>query len=129
MSDQRESAMERIVHRVEGRLAEWRRQKQDRLESVESQRSELFEEAAERERRLAEAIRQEEEQPVKEEAERHEFAFVVHSRETGEALRKFSDGEARLVGVVAGQEGEVADSGLEGSWLILDPSGQEGSGS
>ena len=121
MSDQRESSIERILHRVENRVEEWRSQKQTRLENVEAQRNDLFEEAAERERRLAEAIGQEEEKAAREEAERHEFAFVVHSKEAGEALRRFSDEGARLVDVVSGRTGEVADTGLEGSWLIIEP--------
>ena len=124
MSDKRESAIERILSRVENRVEEWRNQKQTRFESAEAERTALFEEAAERERRLAEAIGQEEERSAKEEAERYEFAFVVHSRETGEVLRELSGEGARLVDVVPGRSGVTADTGLEGSWLVIEPPGR-----
>lgn len=114
------------MSRVENRVEEWRNQKQTRFESAEADRTALFEEAVERERRLVEAIGQEEERSAKEEAERHEFAFVVHSQETGEVLRKFSDEGARLVDVVPGRSGATAGTGLEGSWLVIEPPEKEG---
>ncbi len=88
---------------------------------MEAERADLFEEAAERERHLAEAIDQGEQATVKKEAEKYEFAFVVHSREAGEILRKFSDEGARLADVVPGRSGDVAETGLEGSWLVIKP--------
>jgi len=93
-------------------MEERRRQTQTRFEDAKALRDE---EAAERQRRLAEAVGQEEERSVREEAERHELAFVLHSREAGETLRRFSDEGTRMVGVGPGRAGEVADTGLEGS--------------
>ena len=127
MGQQRKPAIERLLQRVESRVEEWRNQGRARFESVEAGRDALFEEAAERERRLAEAIDQEEETSAREDTQRYEFAFVVHSGEAGKVLRSLSAEGARLVDVVPGRAGAVADSGLEGSWLVIDPSGQKDS--
>lgn len=56
MGKERGSAIERILHRVEDHVERWRQERQERLGEVEAGRDWLFEEAAERERRLARAV-------------------------------------------------------------------------
>ena len=60
MSEQRTSMIERIVHRVEEHIEEWRRRDATRAAEAEANRDQLWAAAAERERALAEVIGEEE---------------------------------------------------------------------
>ena len=54
MSERRESMIERVLHRIEEHVEEWRRQDAARKREAASHREELWAEAAERQKLLAE---------------------------------------------------------------------------
>lgn len=110
-----------LLHRIEGRIEQWRRQ--DALHKAEAQanRERLWEEALERERLLREALSREEgeERSFEEVSGEQGTVFVVHSREAGRVLERFAAEGGRLVRVIPGgvdgrQTGEIC-----GSWLIF----------
>lgn len=122
MGERRGSAIERVLHRVEEHIERWRQDRQSRLGEVEAERDRFFEEAAERERRLAGAIQEAADERDAGPGER--AVFVVHSKETGQKLRDLAQEGASLAKVVPGRTGGVADTGLEGSWLVVKSPGQ-----
>ncbi len=128
MGERRESAIERVLHRVEDHVERWRRDRQSRLGEVEAERDRFFEEAAERERRLAGAV---EEAAAGRDAEQdaelgRRAVFVVHSREAGQKLRDLAEEGASLAKVVPGKTDGVGGTELEGSWLIMKGTEQHG---
>lgn len=114
-----EGFVERIVHGVERRIEEWREEDRRRRIEVEENRHHLWEEAVERERLLAELVRREEERNLSpgNVAREKRVAFVLHSGESGEALKEFAAGRGRLTGVIPGRD---TGSGLKGSWLFFE---------
>ncbi len=64
MPERRIPMIEAILHRIEDNVEEWRRQDAARKADVASHREKLWAEAAERQKLLAEAIADEESQPV-----------------------------------------------------------------
>src|SRR5215217_3714181 len=80
--------IEKIVHRAEDHIEEWRRQDQARQAEAEADRDRLCAEGKERENLLAKTIGEEEARraSVGEGTERHRFVFVVHSEEASKAL-------------------------------------------
>src|SRR3712207_6493169 len=60
MDERRTSMIERMVHRIEEHIEEWRRQGAARAAEAEANRDQLWAAAAERERHLAELIGEEE---------------------------------------------------------------------
>ena len=60
MGEHRTSRIERIVHRIEEHIEDWRRQDAVRYADAEANREHLWGEAAERERLLVEARGEEE---------------------------------------------------------------------
>src|SRR5688500_55144 len=88
MAERRPAFVERIIHRIEDRVEEWRRQDTARKAEAEADRERLWAEAIERERLLAEAMRTEEagRGSVEEIATRERVAFVVHSTEMYQVL-------------------------------------------
>ncbi len=117
-----ESFVERIVHGVERRIEEWREEDRRRRVEVEENRRLLWEEAAERERLLAEIVREEEARDLSpaEAAKEKRIVFVMHSGEGEEALRDFAENGARLVEVIPGRDRHDKGSGLKGSWLAFE---------
>jgi hypothetical protein len=124
MLGQRGSTIERIVHRIEEHVEEWRRQDAARHAEVEAIRERLWAEAAEREKLLAKAIGKEEARrtSVEEVAKRQRMVFVVHSEEAAGALQDFAREGDRLVKVMPGSASHVNGSGSKGSWLVFDVS-------
>ena len=126
MGQQRRTSMiERIVHRVEEHIEEWRRQEAARAAEAETNRDQLWAAAAERERRLAEVIGEEEARraSAKEIMEEHKVAFVVHSEEVAQTLEGFATEEVRLVKVIPSTRGSYAkEMGIKGSWLVFEGS-------
>ena len=125
MSERRTSMIERIVHRVEEHIEEWRRRDAARAAEAEANRDQLWAAAAERERILAEVIGEEEaprassEEVMKE----HRVAFVVHSEEVAQTLETFAGEKDRLVKVISSTRGSYAkEMGIKGSWLVFEPS-------
>ena len=60
MGEHRGSPIERILHRIEERLEDWRKREAALQAEADASRSRLWAEAAERERLLAEAVGAEE---------------------------------------------------------------------
>lgn len=109
-----ESAIERVVHRIERHIEEWHERMSLRETELRAHRERLGAEAAERERLLVQAVGGDG-QPV---AKEHRVVFVVHSEEAGKALEEFAREEARLVNLLpaSGHGG----AGTEGSWLVFE---------
>jgi len=121
--------IERMVHRVEEHIEQWRRQEAARAAEAEANRDQLWAAAAERERHLAELIGEEElhkgssssssEEIMKE----HKVAFVVHSGEVAQTLESFAREGDRLVKVIPSSRGTYAkEMGIKGSWLVFESS-------
>ena len=79
--------------------------------------------SAERERLLVESVEEGEESRKRSAGEicRDEKAvFVIHSRETKEALEGLSEEGVRLVRMIAAESASTGDPRMEGSWLIFE---------
>ena len=79
MGGKRVSTIEKILHRVEDHIEEWRRQDHARQAEAEADRDKLWAEAKEREEMLAEGAREAESRRGSVEAvtDRHRLVFVV----------------------------------------------------
>jgi hypothetical protein len=125
MGEHRGSMIERIVHRVEEHIEEWRRRDAARAAEAEANRDELWAAAAERERHLAELVGEEEAHraTVEEVMERHRLVFVVHSEEVAQTLQTFAQEGDRLVKAIPSTRGNYAkEMGIKGSWLVFEKS-------
>ncbi|MGF1473715.1 MAG: hypothetical protein ACFB50_18485 [Rubrobacteraceae bacterium] len=128
MSDKRQSRLERIIHGIEERIEEWRKEDTARKMEAEDNRKMLWAEAAERERILAEAVSAEEAQRESIEGitKEQKLVFVVHTDEVAETLQTFAEEGDRLVNIMPGTGTRVGGSGLSGSWLVFEaPDGQD----
>ncbi len=117
--------IERIVHRVEEHIEEWRRRDAARAAEAEANRDELWAAAAERERHLAELVGEEEAHraTVEEVMERHRLVFVVHSEEVAQTLQTFAQEGDRLVRAIPSTRGDYAkEMNIKGSWLVFEKS-------
>jgi hypothetical protein len=125
MSERRMPMIERIVHRVEEHIEEWRKRDVARHAGAEANRDRLWAAAAERERRLAEIIGEEQARraSAEEVMEEHRVAFVVHSEEVSQTLETFAQEGDCLVKVIPSTRGSYAkEMGIKGSWLVFEPS-------
>jgi regulator of protease activity HflC (stomatin/prohibitin superfamily) len=125
MDERRTSMIERIVHRIEEHIEEWRRQGAARAAEAEANRDQQWAAAAERERHLAELIGEEEAHraSAEEVMKEHRLAFVVHSEEVAQTLETFAREKDRLVKVIPSTRGSYAkEMGIKGSWLVFEPS-------
>jgi hypothetical protein len=125
MGERRTSVIERIVHRVEEHIEEWRRRDAAWAAEAEANRDELWAAAAERERHLAEVIGEEEAHraSAEEVMKEHRVVFVVHSEEVAETLETFARERDRLVKVIPSTRGRYAkEMGIKGSWLVFETS-------
>jgi hypothetical protein len=124
MGEHRTSAIERILHRIEEHLEDWRKRDAALQAEADASRSRLWAEAAERERLLGEAVGAEEarRESIEELTMQHRIVFVLHSDEVVETLEDFAREGDRLVGVVPRRGGETISDGLKGSWLVFESS-------
>jgi len=125
MGEQRTSMIERVVHRVEEHIEEWRRRDAARHAEANANRDQLWAAAAERERMLAEVIGEEEAHSAfaEEVMEEHRVAFVVHSEEVAQTLQTFAEEGDRLIRVIPSTRGSYAkEMGIKGSWLVFEKS-------
>jgi hypothetical protein len=123
MGEQRVSTIERIVHRIEEHIEEWRGRDKALKEEAEANRNALWAEAAERERLLAEAIGNETAHGSTEElAKQERVVFVMHTEEVTRALETFAREGDRLMRVVPGRGSHVAATGVKGTWLVFETS-------
>ena len=124
MGEYHESAIERVLHRIEERLEDWREREAALQAEADASRSRLWAEAAERERLLAEAVGAEESrrESIEELTKQHRVVFVLHRTEVEETLEDFVREGDRLVSVVPRRGGEMISEGLKGSWLVFESS-------
>jgi hypothetical protein len=124
MGEHRGSPIERILHRIEERLEDWREREAALQAEADASRSRLWAEAAERERLLAEAVGAEEarRESIEELTKQHRVVFVMHRTEVEETLQDFVREGDRLVNVVPRRGGEMISEGLKGSWLVFESS-------
>lgn len=123
MSEQRTSMIERVVHRIEEHIEEWRRQDAARHMEAEANRDELWAAAAEREKLLVKTINEEESRrdSLGEITKEHQVVFVAHSEEVAQALEKFAGEGDCLVKVIPAHRGNYAkERGIKGSWLVFE---------
>jgi hypothetical protein len=128
MGEQRESAIERILNRIEEHIEDWRKRDSALQAEADAGRSRLWDEAAERERLLAEAVGAEEAQhreSIEELTRQNGVVFVLHREELVETLEDFARQGDRLVSVVPRRGGETISQGLKGSWLVFERAQQE----
>src|SRR3712207_4611496 len=116
------STIEKILHRAEDRIEEWRRQDQARKAEAEADRDRLWAEAKEREDLLTEAAREAESHRESVEAvtDRPRFVLVVHSDEEARTLESSASERSRLVKVVPVKTSPEGDTGIKGSWLVFE---------
>ncbi len=123
MGEHRASMIERIVQRVEGHIEEWRRRDAAYAAEADANRDQLWAAAAERERKLAEFIGEEQARrtSVEEVMKEHRLAFVVHSEEVAQTLETFAGEGDRLIRVIPSTRGSYAkEMGIKGSWLVFE---------
>jgi alkanesulfonate monooxygenase SsuD/methylene tetrahydromethanopterin reductase-like flavin-dependent oxidoreductase (luciferase family) len=124
MSEHHASAIERVLHRIEEHLEDWRKRDAALQAEANASRSRLWAEAAERERLLAEAVGAEESrrESIEELTKQHRVVFVLHRTEVEETLEDFVRAGDRLVSMVPRRGGETISEGLKGSWLVFESS-------
>jgi hypothetical protein len=124
MSEHHASAIERVLHRIEEHLEDWRKRDAALQAEADASRNRLWAEAAERERLLAEAVGAEEarRESIEELTKQHRVVFVLHRTELEETLEDFVRAGDRLVSVVPRRGGETISEGLKGSWLVFESS-------
>jgi hypothetical protein len=124
MSEHHASAIERVLHRIEEHLEDWRKRDAALQAEADASRNRLWAEAAERERLLAEAVGAEEarRESIEELTKQHRVVFVLHRTEVEETLEDFVRAGDRLVSVVPRRGGETISEGLKGSWLVFESS-------
>ena len=123
MGERRTSMIERIVHRVEEHIEDWRRRDAARAAEADANRDQLWAAAAERERMLAEVMGEEEARraSIEEVMKEHRVAFVVHTEEVAQTLQTFADEGDRLIQVIPSTRGSYArEMGIKGSWLVFE---------
>jgi hypothetical protein len=124
MGEQQPSAIERMLNRIEEHIEDWRRRDSTLQAEADASRSQLWEEAAERERLLAEAVGEEEarRESIEELTKQNRVVFVLHREELVETLEEFARDGDRLVSVVPRRGGETISQGPKGSWLVFEKS-------
>ena len=122
MGERRTSGIQRILQRIEEHVEEWRKQDATLKAEADASRSQLWAEAAERERLLAEAVGEEEarRESIEELTKQHRVVFVLHREEVIATLEDFASQGDRLVSVVPRRGGETISGGLKGSWLVFE---------
>lgn len=117
-----ETSIERLLHRIEDHVKDWRGRMDSREKELQTHREMLWREAAEREKLLVQAVneKQSREHSLEEAIKDHRVAFIVHSEEAGKALEKFAEEGARLMSVVPGSASDREGAGIKGSWLVFE---------
>ena len=124
MGEQRTSRLKRILQRVEEHVEDWRKRDAALKEEADAMRGQMWAEAAERERLLAEAMESEEARraSIEELTKEHRVVFVLHREEVVETLEDLASQGDRLVSVVPRKGGEAITAGLKGAWLVFEKS-------
>jgi hypothetical protein len=124
MGEQRTSRLKRILQRVEEHVEDWRKQDAALKAEADAMRGQMWAEAAERERLLAEAMESEEARraSIEDLTKEHRVVFVLHREEVVETLEDLASQGDRLVSVVPRKGGEAITAGLKGAWLVFEKS-------
>ena len=124
MGEQRTSRLKRILQRVEEHVEDWRKRDAALKAEADAMRGQMWAEAAERERLLAEAMESEEARraSIEELTKEHRVVFVLHREEVVETLEDLASQGDRLVSVVPRKGGEAVTAGLKGAWLVFEKS-------
>ena len=124
MGEQRTSRLKRILKRVEEHVEDWRKQDAVLKAEADAMRGQMWAEAAERERLLAEAMESEEDgrASIEDLTKENRVVFVLHREEVVETLEDLASQGDRLVGVVLRKGGEAITAGLKGAWLVFEKS-------
>ncbi len=124
MGEQRTSRLKRILQRVEEHVEDWRKRDAALKAEADAMRDQMWAEAAERERLLAEAMESEEARraSIEELTKEHRVVFVLHREEVVETLEDLASQGDRLVSVVPRKGGEAITGGLKGAWLVFEKS-------
>ena len=130
MGERRTSMIDRVLRRIEEHVEDWRRRDAARKREVASHREELWAEAAERQKLLAEALGDGEAQPasLEEMTRRLRVVFVLHREDLTGTLETFASEKDRLVNVVLGKGDYGSGRGIEGirgSWLVFETTDEE----
>ena len=124
MGERRASMIERILHRIEDHVEEWRKQDSTRKAEAEAHREKLWAEAAQRQELLAELIADEEAQQasLEEITKQHRVVYVLQREDLTGTLKAFASEKDRLFNVVPGTGDYGSGKGIEGirgSWLVF----------
>ena len=125
MGERRVPMIERILSRIEDHVEEWRKRDANRHAEADAHRAELWAEATERQKLLAEAMTEGESQrsSLEEMTKEHRVVFVLHREDLTGTLEAFAGEKDRLVNVVPGK-GEYGSGkgieGIRGSWLVFE---------
>jgi hypothetical protein len=124
MGEQRTSRLKRILQRVEEHVEDWRKRDAALSAEADAMRGQMWAEAAERERLLAEAMKSEEDgrASIEDLTKEHRVVFVLHREEVVETLEDLASQGDRLVSVVPRKGGEAVTAGLKGAWLVFEKS-------
>ena len=124
MGEQRTSRLKRILQRVEEHVEDWRKRDAALKAEADVMRGQMWAEAAERERLLAEAMESEEARraSIEDLTKEHRVVFVLHREEVVETLEDLASQGDRLVSVVPRKGGEAVTAGLKGAWLVFEKS-------
>jgi len=124
MGEQRTSRLKRILQRVEEHVEDWRKRDATLKAEADDMRGQMWAEAAERERLLAEAMESEEARraSIEDLTKEHRVVFVLHREEVVETLEDLASQGDRLVSVVPRKGGEAVTAGLKGAWLVFEKS-------
>jgi hypothetical protein len=124
MGEQRTSRLKRILQLVEEHVEDWRKRDAALKAEADDMRGQMWAEAAERERLLAEAMESEEDRldSIEDLTKEHRVVFVLHREEVVGTLEDLARQGDRLVSVVPRKGGEAVTAGLKGAWLVFEKS-------
>ena len=124
MGEQHTSRLKRILQRVEEHVEDWRKRDAALSAEADAMRGQMWAEAAERERLLAEAMESEEagRDSIEQLTKENRVVFVLHREEMVETLEDLASQGDRLVSVVPRKGGEAVTAGLKGAWLVFEKS-------
>ena len=127
MGERRIPMIEKVLSRVEDHVEEWRKRDAGRHAEADAHRAELWAEAAERQRLLAEAVAEGEadRSSLEEMTREQRIVFVLHREDLTGTLEAFAGEKDRLVNVIPGKGdygGGRGIEGIRGSWLVFEAS-------
>ena len=125
MGQRRIPMIEKILRRIEDHVEDYRAQERARQAEADARRAELWEEATERQRLLADALAESgsDRSSLEELTKRQRVAFVLHREDLTATLEDFAGEGDRLVKVVPGKGtfgGGRGIEGIKGSWLVFE---------